>query len=348
MISLVAPVGNIKGKYAISLRKNIEELYPDKSKVELILYENDNVTLGTKFNMAVDMAKGEKIILLHDDMILKPGFVELMDKYIEKNKIVTYTRVEPPIYNDLYPGKIIEDCGFDLEDFNEEKFYSVKVEDKAIPGGSQIFFGCLKEDYIGVDGNTFKMFCEDDDIHLRYKLGGYESIVCPAQVYHFVSKTSRAQSDYSKIEFASNKNFIRKWGFRSMDIPVKYNIAYVVKNCNLQLLGLLELWCDRIYIKDDIQVLTSHYIDQEQPNTTFDLSKRILCIGHNDPIGENDIVVEFDAKQLTNKNFELLQQLPAIIKDSGEVGEFELDIFKITIHILEEKQNDLIKCNSFY
>jgi hypothetical protein len=126
-------------------------------------------------------------------------------------------------------------------------------------------------------------------------------------------------------------------------ISPKYNIAFVVKQCNLQLLETLEPWCDRIYIEDDMQVLTSHYIDKEQPNTQFDLSKRVLCIGHNDPIGENDIVVEFDATQLNQQNFQIIQQLSEIIKDSGEIGEFELGNLKITINSLKEYQNDLIK-----
>jgi hypothetical protein len=33
-------------------------------------------------------------------------------------------------------GQMAE-TGFDLEDFNQEKFYSIKVEDKVVPGGSQ-------------------------------------------------------------------------------------------------------------------------------------------------------------------------------------------------------------------
>jgi hypothetical protein len=92
-----------------------------------------------------------------------------------------------------------------------------------------------------------------------------------------------------------------------------------------------------------MQVLTTHYFDKEQKNTSFDLTKRVFHIGHNDPIGENDIVVEFDATQLNQNNFQLLQQLPEIIKESGEVGEFELDIFKVVINHLEEHQNELIR-----
>jgi len=81
----------------------------------------------------------------------------------------------------------------------------------------------------------------------------------------------------------------------------------------------------------------------EQSNTSFDLSKRVLTIEHNDPIAENNIVVEFDGTKLTNENFQLLQRLPEIIHDSGEIGQFELDIFKLTINSLETYEHTLIK-----
>jgi hypothetical protein len=110
----------------------------------------------------------------------------------------------------------------------------------------------------------------------------------------------------------------------------------------MDLVKVLEPWCDRIYIEDNMHVIIDSYIEQEQPNTSFDLTKRVFHIGHNDPIGENDIVVEFDATQLTQQNFQLLLQFPDIIKESGEIGQFELDIFKISINHLEEYQNNLI------
>lgn len=342
MISLIIPTTSKNKNYTQNVLNNIREIYPNEDEVEVIIEENDNVTLGVNYNNAVARAKGEKIILLHNDMILKPGFIETMDKHITKNRITTYTRIEPPIFTDTYPGKELLDCGTDLESFNSEKFNQFSLEESLIEGGSQLFFGCLKEDYIGIDGYIFKMFCEDDDLHLRYKLAGFEHKVSSSHVYHFVSKTSRTTKDFQLIEQNSNKNFIRKWGNRNYKSP-KYNIAYVVKNCNLELLGVLEPWCDRIYIEDDMQVLTNHYINQEQKNTSFELSKRIVCIGHNDPIGENDIIIEFNATCLTSENFKLLQQFPNIIKESGDVGKFELDIFTIEIISLIEYQQDLIK-----
>jgi hypothetical protein len=133
--------------------------------------------------------------------------------------------------------------------------------------------------------------------------------------------------------------------FNIHTISPKYNIAYVVKKCNLELLGALEPWCDRIYIEDDMHVIIDSYIEKEQPNTSFDLTKRVFHIGHNDPIGENDIVIEFDATQLGNHNFQYIQQLPEIIADNGDVGEFKLDCFNIIINNIETYEKNLIKRN---
>lgn len=345
MISLIIPTTSANQKYTNNIFKNIREIYSNENEVEVIIEINDKANLGENYNSAINKANGEKIILLHNDMIIKPGFIETMDKHIIKNRITTYTRIEPPIFPDTYPGKIILDCGTDLNNFNQEKFNQFNLEENLIDGGSQIFFGCLKEDYIGLDIKTFnppQMWCSDDDLHLRYKLAGFERKVSSAHVYHFVSKTSRTTNNYQQIELHSNRNFVRKWGSRNP--KVKYNTAFVVHNCNLQLLEILEPWCDRIYVDEVFTVGRAwDYVEMEQTNTKFDLSKRVLTIKANDPVGENDIVVEFDATKLNQQSFSLMQQLPEIIHESGEIGEFELDIFKITINSLETYEHTLIK-----
>ena len=115
------------------------------------------------------------------------------------------------------------------------------------------------------------------------------------------------------------------------------------------LLEALEPWCDRIYVDEVFEIgRTQDYIEMERENTLFDIDKRVLIIGHNDPIGENDIVVEFDGTKLTNESFKIIQNLQYIIKDSGEVGTFELDIFKITINSMIEYQLELANLNNPY
>ena len=342
MISLIIPTTSKNRNYTNNIVDNIKSLYNDS--VEIIVEENDTVTLGENYNNAVGRATGEKIILLHNDMILSPGFIETMDKHIQPGRITTYTRVEPPIFNDTYPGKILLDCGTELENFDHDRFVNNKLSYDLIDGGSQLFFGCMREDYIGIDGYTFKMFCEDDDLHRRYRLLGFEHKVSCAQVYHFVSKTSRSESNYQQIELASNRNYIRKWGTKS-NAP-KYNIGIQITNCNIKILELFEPYCDRIYIDDDMQVLTTHYIDSEQSKTKFDLTKRIMTTAYNNPYDYDDIVVEVDAKRITQQDAAHIFLLPQIIQESGEIGTFQLGNLQITINRIETYEATLIKLRS--
>ena len=341
MISLIIPATSNNKNYTDALLKNINELYPNRDEVEVIVEVNNDVTLGINYNNAVAKATGDKIILLHNDMLLSPNFIETMDKHIVKGRITTYTRVEPPIYPDTYPGKVLVECGRDLKTFDQDKFNSLNYKNGLSDGGSQLFFGCMKEDYIGIDGYTFKMFCEDDDLHLRYRLAGFEHKVSSAYVYHFVSKTSRS-TNTQDIERNSNKNFIRKWGFRNSIHNKRYNIAYVVDKCNYDMIAALEPWCDRLYTDDEMGVLQAMYYENEHKNTSYDLKKRILTTNYNNPISENDIIVEFDGAKLTNNSFNILTNLSDIITESGEVGTFELDIFKITINQIESNTKSLI------
>jgi hypothetical protein len=154
--------------------------------------------------------------------------------------------------------------------------------------------------------------------------------------------------EYKALRAIKFKEWWRKWGQNVLHdelmmpkVTPKYNIAFVVKNCNGQLLEVLEPWCDRIYIENED--IVDIYIEREQPNTKFDLTKRVFTLSNNNPEWENDIVVEFDAIKLNQQNFQIIQQLSEIIKESGEIGEFTLDIFKIVISHLEEYQDNLIK-----
>ena len=86
------------------------------------------------------------------------------------------------------------------------------------------------------------------------------------------------------------------------------------------------------------------YIRDEQPNTTRNLKERVKNISDEK---NNNILIKFDSVKLTNENFNFLTQLPMILKDSGEIGEMEYNIFKITINSLETYEEENI-INSTY
>lgn len=318
-------------------------------------YSTENKTFSDTFNKATEIATKDYVAYLHNDIVLAPGFIENLEKHIEQNTVVSYTTIEPPIFaGHERPGKIIQDFGTSLESFEKHnlfEFITYKQQEYENQTESGItFFMCLSREVLlsigGLDNLYNPMFCEDDDLIIRLKLKQMNLITSlDAICYHFVSKTSRFSEDYQnktqQIERNSNRNFIRKWGSRNPS--VKYNIAYVVHNCQLPALETLELFCDRIYVTENFNVGRMwDYVELEQENTSFDLSKRVLTIENNDPILENDIVVEFNLLKFSPESFSILQQLPNIIKENGEPGTFELDIFNITITSMPEYQNDLI------
>ena len=322
------------------------------------------------YDKGIDLATNEIVSILHADMIIGPDYIQNIMKHVKKGTVVCATRIEPPLHPSANE-KIQKDFGMDFDNLNIDAFENFckqkQKEDYAkITKGMFAPWTIYKEDFQSMGGHDplFAPFpIEDSDIFERWILAGYKLIQSrDAFVYHLTCRGHRwteqiGQDDefYKAANKRAIRNYIRKWNsdikndeYQHPIISPKYNVAFIAKHCNLQFLEILELWCDRIYIDDEMQVLTSHYIDQEQKNTLFDLSKRIYITNHNDPINENDIVVEFDCTKLTNDNFSIIRNLSDIIKDSGSIGVFQLDIFKINIKSLTEYQDKLISLSDDY
>ena len=89
---------------------------------------------------------------------------------------------------------------------------------------------------------------------------------------------------------------------------------------------------------------------KEQPNTSFDLNKRVHSIVVNDDgtitdedrYDYDDIIVEIDGNKFGNEEYRHIQNLSEIIQHSGEIGTFQLNNLKIVINSLKEYQNELI------
>ena len=317
-------------------------------------YSAEQKTFSDTFNKAAELATKDYVAYLHNDIVLAPRFLENLEKHVAPTNVVSYTTIEPPIFADHErPGKLIYDLGASLETFDKGALYEyVKHKELEYSNKTELgitFFMCMPRiallDMGGMDNLFNPMFCEDDDLIRRWKLLGMTCFTAlDAICYHFVSKTSRFSEEYQnktqQIEIASNRNYIRKWGTKS-NAP-KYNIAFQVTNCNINLLQTLELWCDRIYIDDEIGVLFAHYYETEQKNTLYDLKKRIMVSNHNDIMGENDIVVKINKNSFTQQDYNLIQNLSAIIQDSGELGTFKLGNLEITINHLETYEKNLI------
>jgi len=315
-----------------------------------------------------DYATNDIVMIYHADMYALPGLDEEIDKHIMKGVVVSATRIEPPLHPDG-PEKILKDYGIEPEEFDEQRLLNEYESFKRGDTTEGIFapWAIWKSDFQRIGGHDplyAPQSKEDSDIFNRFILAGYKLVqTWDGFVYHMTCRGSRfadgakrnptgevfmknrETDEWLQQNNRSTRNFIRKWGhFVKHDalmkpiIPPKHDIGFVVKRCNYDMLYELEPWCSTIYVNPEH---VAGYIGMEQDNTLFNLKDRVKYI--SDEV-TNDIVVEFDLADLTNQNWGVISELSSIIDDSGDVGEMELDIFKITINKLKTYEGELIKC----
>ncbi len=326
-----------------------------------------------------EYATSDIVMIYHADMYACPKLDEEVLKHLEPGKVVSATRIEPPLHPDG-PEKVLQDFGIEPEEFDEQgllnfinQTWEGMPEDKTTEG---IFapWAIYKDDFTSIGGHD-QLYApqskEDSDIFNRFQLAGYETIqTWEGYVYHMTCRGSRFKdgamrnpagqvfmkgresSEWLAQNLRSTRNFIRKWGhmvkhddYLKPIVPPKYDIGFVAYNCNKQMLYELEPWCNVIYLDAGSDYM-NEYREEEQSNTSFDLNERIKLYGNNKISNIHDICVEFDASKLNNENFQVLVNLSEMLKDSGEIGEMEFDIFKFYIKSLKTYEKNLIVCKT--
>lgn len=332
----------------------------------LIIYSNpgpERIGIVGMFDKGIELADTQVIMAFHADMVPSPNMDLNIIKHLKPLTVVSATRVEPPLHPSG-PEKITMNFGVEAEEFNEEAWNKwalqeeLNNENKTTEG---IFAPwCMyKEDFFTVGGHD-ELFApqskEDSDLFNRFVLKGYKIVQAwDALVYHFTSRGSRFNKhagggpgknseEWMYTTNKNSKNFMRKWGsfikhdeFMRPIITPKYDMGFKVQNVTLEKLAIIEPLANNVGITNRDQLL-NEYLEVEQAHTPFNLSERIV---HYDKIN-NNVIVEFDMQKMNQQSFNILLQLPDIIKESGEIGTFELDIFKVTISNMRTYEDRLI------
>ena len=334
------------------------------------------------YDEGVKMCTNEVFSIFHADMVASPNYVINMIKHLERGKVISATRIEPPLHPPG-PEKIVENLGMGVEEFNDKKFkHMVEKEEKWMDNKDKTTSGIFapwmmyKEDFESIGGHDplfAPMELEDSDIFNRMYLKGYELIQSrDAFVYHMTCRGSRFKDgleieaeiplgdgtiwykpkdseEYTKLRTIKIREWLRKWGHMVQHdelmmpkIPPKYDIGFQVMNTDINFLRELEPWCSCIYLDGNSDAYINEYIKLEQPNTLFDLSKRVKQYGADDVTKNHDIVVQFDAREFDNNAFQVINNMSEILKDSGEIGTMEYYIFRFFINSLDTHEKDLI------
>ena len=344
----------------------------------IITYRNegpDRVGHTVLYDVGFDLAKTRIVSILHSDMVVTPNYVGHMLKYLEPNKVVSATRIEPPLHPPG-PEKYVQNFGLEVDEFSEQKvnflnFVGIKEEENEDVTTKGIFapWMMFKDDFAEIGGHDFlfaPMELEDSDIFNRFHLAGYDLIQArDAFVYHMTCRGSRFKDgiqiekeiplpdgtiwykpkdseEYTILRQHKFREWWRKWHCDVLHdnlmmpiVPKRYDTGFVVKNCNTQILSILEPWCDTIYVDCDYNA----YVDAENEKSEYDISDSVKPYDNEK---NNHILISFDASKLTNQHFtEFIKKIPFIIEQTNEVGSFNWDIFQIDIISLEEI--DMIK-----
>ena len=310
-------------------------------------HDDDRLTFSETYNAGIDLVDTEKIVLIHNDMVIGEGFLESIERLLTENMILSYTTVEPPIFKGHQrPGKVLIDLGSGFDNFDDFHFNGYVNEWKNsnnLFDGAVFFMSAYKKTFIdlgGFDGFSFvPCFCEDDDFLIRARLKGYELKTCDsAIVYHFVSQTSRFSDEMKDvrgiIEAHSIRNFIRKWGisipmFNAMDYQTTDNFTYTKKMVGVKLtsnkhIELLEPFFDKI----EIEEYPTEYVEKEQEFTRYNLKSKF------ENVDDVDIKV-FVNDNLTQDDFNVINTI-RVSTDEYSPGVYEYG--NLTLLIVDRDQ----------
>ena len=348
---------------------------------KVMIYQNkekERVGHTVLYDKGVEIAQTSVISILHSDMIITANYVHNMLKHLKPLTVVSATRIEPPLHPPG-PEKYVKNFGLEPEEFDESAFekFVYKTEYSKQGEVTEGIFApwmMFKEDFVAIGGHDLlfaPMELEDSDIFNRMHLAGYKFIQSrDAFVYHMTCRGSRFKDgieiereiplpdgtiwykpkdseEYIKLRQIKFREWWRKWHTDVLHdenmkpiVPGRYQTAFVIKNANLAAVSALEPWCDVLYTDDELGIIEAAYYEQEHKVTMFSLKEKFKTSKHETP--KEDVVIEFDAQQLTEAHFRtVIKQLPMILDTIDQPGTYAYDIFTVKINSLNRK--DMIK-----
>ena len=339
----------------------VEWLEQVKDKFNLKYFVNPNLGkslfgIGKAYDFCIEHSTTDIFMIFHADMMLGKDADINAFKHLKPKTVVCSTRVEPPIHPNA-GEKILLDFGMWPEEFKKDefnKYVDSKLGDTKTTEGIFAPWMMYKEEFLALGGHDLRMHScrEDSDLFNRMHLDGFNFIQpWNSLVYHLTGRGAGSfdgdperHKQWKEDMNKSTLEFIRKWGQNVNHTPLmkpiiypKYDIGFIIKNCNQQLLHALEPWCSTMYTDAEWM----KYITLEQPNTKFYLRDRIKPLDNEK---NNEILIQIDGAKFTQQDFNYITQLSEIIQDSGEIGSFELNNLHIDIIQINTYEKDLIIC----
>ena len=208
-------------KYLQSLTNHLEMC--DRFKV---INNNENLGFASGNNQGIAAARGEYILLMNNDTVVTPGWLDRMISCMERNP---GAGIVGPKSNYVSGPQLVENVDYNTKTLAGLKRFSTKLS-KNHPNKDQRllrvvgFCMLIKRSVIDTIGGLDDRYglgnFEDDDFSLRAALSGFESwMVEDCFIHHFGNKTFIGEKiDYRKSLHKNWEIFKEKWGLPP-DLP---------------------------------------------------------------------------------------------------------------------------------
>lgn len=352
----------------------ISELAELHQHREVKVYRSNNRVGHTiLYDKGIQMATNDIVGILHADMIIGPNYVENLVKHLKPKTVVCATRIEPPLHPEGRE-KIIKDFGMDFDtlDVNAFETYCVKIQEEQkdnITNGMFAPWLLYKKDFEEIGGHDpiFAPFpYEDSDLFQRWILNGYELIQSrDSLVYHLTCRGHRwtdeirkDSDDFKLFEQRARKNYLRKWGsWVKNDIyqhpiisPVYHKTLVLRGTVTLNLIDFFEPFFNKLFIHEKLKNIVDEFLESAkklnaiEPSIKCELNQKFYYYGDGQVmlLDSTNVAVFIDCDRITNDDVNVITNLNDIVKDTNDVGQFEIGNLKIDIKDLTEYQDKLI------
>jgi len=183
-----------------------------------VIYNKENLGFPKGCNQGINIATGEEVLLLNNDTIVTPGWLENLRECLYSSE---HIGAVGPVTNSCPNYQSIPISYASVEEmieFAEKHNYS---ESKKWEERLRLIGYCMliKKEVIDKVGLLDEIFTpgnfEDDDYSLRMRKAGYKLMLCQNSfIHHFGSASfEKISKEFSELLIKNRKKFFEKWGF---------------------------------------------------------------------------------------------------------------------------------------
>lgn len=331
--------------------------------IKLILNEK-NLGFPRGCNQGIEIASGSEILLLNNDVIVTPKWLEnmLISLYSNSNIGAVGPRTNYAFGQEIEAEyKYEKDINAFAKKFSENKKITRKLK------LSGFCFLIKKEvlDKIGLLDELFTLGnCEDDDLSLRIIKNGYELGLCEnVFIHHFGSVSFKENIEKSNALLMENKEkFEKKWGI-NLDYSMRSRVDLIsLMNLKIDNLNILEIGsaCGQtiLDIKNVNQTANVFAIEKDKNLAEIAYFFADVVVGDVETIKLNykekffDYIIMGDVLECIYNPELLLEKIYPYLKDNGEliVSIKNVQHFSIVSNLLNGKwnyeENDILHSDS--